>query len=567
MNKNSFTRLTSLLLAILMVVSIAACGDKKVSEETAPTDASSSVSTASADQKPVDLLAKYTPEINLTAWRFLNSAIEFEPGEDINNNVYMKSYKEDFGINLSYVWTVPEEQFDQKLNISVASGDLPDIMWLKNKQLIELSENDLLYDLTDLYKTNTSDFTKSILEQDMQSFNTAKVNGKLMSIPSTAAAVDNLQILYIRSDWLKNLQLEVPKTMQELLKVAEAFTKNDPDKNGKNDTFGLALTKNFLPVSEKHAVATGFFAGYHAYNRRWIMDEAGNVAYGSIQPQIKVALQQLQDMYKNGLLDKEFGVKDKAKVMESVSSGKIGITYGGLSSPGAFLKDNVINDPKAEWLAVPLVSIDSAPATPITSMPVTKYYAVSKDCKNPEAIMKLVENGSIGYNRDASEEAKKNNEKFGITASGIATWMYSLITYEPALKNLNAHYNIVKALETKDQSILNAEELGYYDRTMKFNAGDRNFWSDARMFATPSSTDVIGQYVDGKNIMYNVFYGASTPTMVERQATLEAIEDEVFTKIIMGGSIDTFDKFVADWKKLGGEQITKEVNEWYAQVK
>jgi len=29
-------------------------------------------------------------------------------------------------------------------------------------------------------------------------------------------------------------------------------------------------------------------------------------------------------------------------------------------------------------------------------------------------------------------------------------------------------------------------------------------------------------------------------------------------------SIDEFDKFVAQWKQLGGDQITAEVNEWYA---
>lgn len=567
MKKFSLTRLAALSLAAMMTVSMAACGSDDSKSSEATTSSSSAATATAADEKPADLLAKYTPEIELTAWRFLNNGIEFEPGESIENNVYMKSYKEDFGINLKYVWTVPEEQFDQKLNISVASGDLPDIMWLRNKQLIELAENDMLYDLTDLYKNNTSDFTKSILEQDKASFDSAKIDGKLMAIPSTASSVDNLQILYIRTDWLKNLGLETPKTLQDLYKVSEAFTNNDPDKNGKNDTVGLALVKNFLDVNNKHASAAGLFAGYHAYPRRWVKDESGNAVYGSIQPQVKEALLQLQSMYKSGQIDKEFGVKDRAKVMETVSSGKVGITYGGLSSPGAFLKDNAINDPNAEWQAIELLSIDDKPASPVTSMPVSKYYAVNKNCKNPEAIMKLVENGSSGYNRDASAEAKANNEKFGVTASGIPVWQYSLITYEPALKNLNAHNNVIKAMETKDTSILNAEELGYYEKIQKSKAGDRNFWGDERIFGTPSSADIIGKYVDSNNLLTNLFYGSATATMVEKQATLDAMEEEIFTKIIMGESIDAFDKFVADWKKLGGDQITKEVNEWYAQAK
>ena len=41
---------------------------------------------------------------------------------------------------------------------------------------------------------------------------------------------------------------------------------------------------------------------------------------------------------------------------------------------------------------------------------------------------------------------------------------------------------------------------------------------------------------------------------------------ESFTKIVLGGSLDDFDKFVTSWKTLGGDQITKEVNEWYSTV-
>ncbi|MNY47132.1 hypothetical protein D3C86_1823750 [compost metagenome] len=69
------------------------------------------------------------------------------------------------------------------------------------------------------------------------------------------------------------------------------------------------------------------------------------------------------------------------------------------------------------------------------------------------------------------------------------------------------------------------------------------------------------------NYLLDAFYGAATPAMVEKNASLQKLEEEVFTKIIMGQSIDTFDKFVEDWKKLGGDQITKEVNDWYAKSK
>jgi putative aldouronate transport system substrate-binding protein len=47
---------------------------------------------------------------------------------------------------------------------------------------------------------------------------------------------------------------------------------------------------------------------------------------------------------------------------------------------------------------------------------------------------------------------------------------------------------------------------------------------------------------------------------------LDQKELELFTKIITNkASVDEFDQFAKDWNSLGGEQITKEVNDWYAK--
>ncbi|WP_321027584.1 hypothetical protein [Eisenbergiella sp.] len=68
--------------------------------------------------------------------------------------------------------------------------------------------------------------------------------------------------------------------------------------------------------------------------------------------------------------------------------------------------------------------------------------------------------------------------------------------------------------------------------------------------------------------MINKFVGAPTETMTEKLSTLETMRDEIYTKIIIGeSSIDDFDTFVADFNKLGGDDMTAEVNEWYSSVK
>jgi putative aldouronate transport system substrate-binding protein len=61
------------------------------------------------------------------------------------------------------------------------------------------------------------------------------------------------------------------------------------------------------------------------------------------------------------------------------------------------------------------------------------------------------------------------------------------------------------------------------------------------------------------------FQSLPTPTMVERQVDLEKIRDETILGIIIGEQpMSAFDDYVAQWKSLGGDQITQEVNEWWA---
>lgn len=530
---------------------LTACGNEGSNENNTPAAAGNS-------ENPVvdiDIAAKYDPPVEISAWRYTESTYKYENGDTIEDNIYTRTYESDLGIKVKYDWTVPIEQFDQKMNVTIASGDLPDIMWLKNKQLTDLAENDMLYDLTDLFDKYASPVTKEIMLQDEASFNTAKIGGRLMAIPHTSSAVDGLPILYVRTDWLDKLGLSEPKTMQDVLKISEAFTKNDPDGNSKNDTFGMALTKTFL--TDSHFGTAGFFSGYHVYPGKWVKDESGKLIYGSTQPEVKVALQQLQDMYAQGLLDTEFGVKDRAKVTESVASGKVGLFFGTMSAPLSIIQNNIDNDPKAEWKAVQLVSVDDKPATPLGNMPITRYYGVSKESKHPEAIIKILNFGMQGYDTNAEVDPR-----FGVTENNIPVYLYSLVSADPAKKNLNAHNNAIEALASNDPSKLSVEEKGYYDKIMQYRSGDRSNWGTERVFGSPSSFDIIDQYVKADNYIFDAFYGAPTPTMVDKNASLLKMEEEVFTKIIMGQSVDTFDKFVEDWKKLGGVQITEEVNDW-----
>jgi len=75
-------------------------------------------------------------------------------------------------------------------------------------------------------------------------------------------------------------------------------------------------------------------------------------------------------------------------------------------------------------------------------------------------------------------------------------------------------------------------------------------------------------YEHKDELLPNLFNGEPTNTMKKNWEQLQTMEKQIYTNIIYGkASIDEFDKFVADWKAQGGDQITKEINEWFSALK
>lgn len=64
------------------------------------------------------------------------------------------------------------------------------------------------------------------------------------------------------------------------------------------------------------------------------------------------------------------------------------------------------------------------------------------------------------------------------------------------------------------------------------------------------------------------YTGANTPAMQSKGGILVKLEGDTFINIIYGKKpVTEFDNFVKEWKSLGGDDMTKEVNDWYAKMK
>jgi len=522
---------------------------------------------------------KYTPPITVTAVRRLWVGVT---EADMKNNLWNKYYREKLGINLEYKWAVIGEQYDQKINLMLASGELPDMMAVNLRQLYQLAEAGLIQDLKPAWDTYASPDTKlSATADGTAPFDMVTIDGKLYGIPSITPVTETGHVLFVREDWRKKLGLPEPKTMNDLLKIIEAFTKDDPDGDGKNDTFGLIISRDLYTNGFD---ITSFCNGYHAYPNAWIK-KGTEIVYGSIQPEMKKALTQLQKLYKDGVLDREFVVKDENKASESVIKEQAGVFFGVQWAHwiGGAGVDLWLKNPQSKWKVYPIPSIDNRPAKPIVYNRTNEFFVVRKGFEHPEALIKMLNlinlmgHGPQPLSYDEWEKLWND-------------WGYAFIRPETIHNNIKRWMNTFKAIETNDPKViqtiyknyLNASQYEGAKKFFEFGGPDGDKWrldpnvkqADREWAKTWWGFTLSGrvfQILESQKkkglLMYDQIGAFVSPTMIEKLATLEKLETETFTRIITGDApIEEFDKFVEQWNKLGGDQITKELNEWHKKT-
>lgn len=556
MANNKMKAAGAAMLAITLLA-LGACsgkGEDPIAKETAkPTNGTKTEERN--EMQTADPMGKYDPPIVLTTGREVSETMKFEEGRSIDNNVWYDAYLDVLGIQVKNDWVVKGgEAYTNKSNIAIASGEIPDVMAVNALQLKNLVEADMIEDLTEVFEAYASTFTQNLLKEDGGlAMKASTFGGKLYAVPLTNSSLDEVSMLWVRDDWMKKLKMPEPTTIDGMIAIAKAFTEQDPDGNGKDDTYGLALMKE--------AQIPGFFNGFRAYPGTWVKGQDGKIVYGSIQPEMKGALLKLADMYKAGYFDKEFGVKDGPKYDDLIASGKVGMLYGPMYAPLANLKSNKLNDPNAEWRAYPIPSADGQPALAQVGVSASFFYVVKKGYEHPESVVKLMNfwNDKNWVNADVtlSRNAEKN----------IETWPYGLVKAFPLLKNVKAHRAVKAAVESKNPEGLDIEQMIYYDGIQTwFEKGDvaGNGWGFYRSFGKDGAgMEIVDGYLKENRLKNTEFLGGSTPTMAEKMATLNKMEAVMTIKIILGQSgIEEFDKFVKDWNELGGEKMTEEVNDW-----
>lgn len=551
--KKSAVNFATLLLTASVV--LGACGNdnNNISKGSSPAPANASGTTAT-ETAAADPLGKYEPAIEVSVVRLDDGVTKFTNGDNWDKNIWYQAYEDELGIKVKNKWIAPmaSNQYIEKLNVSIASGDLPDMFQVEGAQLQQLSEAGMIMDLKEVYEKYATPDLKALLELDQGiGMSAASVDGQLMAIPVLASFSDFAGFVWVREDWLTKYNLSEPKTMDDVWNIAETFKKENA--GGKN-TIGLPLRKD---LQGDLGGIDQIFQGYGAYPRMWIPDASGQLVYGSIQPEMKTALAKLQEEYKNGVIDREYGVKDYQKVCEVLTSGQAGIYFGGMADPlGCTQAGHDLDG--AKWVPLPLVSANGEPAKPGITVTPSGYYVVKKGAEHPEALIKLL--NLFAAKGKSSEQpkyfqAKVTGDTQPFHYAPFQAWMIN--------ENVDFYRTYIKYKNGEDISGVKQDRKDMIANIEKYLAGDNKQWAWDAIFGEKSTQQVINDYLANDMYVFNGYTGPGTATMKEKNAILSKMETEIITRIIMGdASIDEFDKFVNEWKKLGGDKITQEVNEW-----
>lgn len=245
--------------------------------------------------------------------------------------------EEHTGHNIDFQW-VPAANATESLNAALASDTLTEIVTLDNVNSSTMRSafmNGQFWQIDDYLADypNLSQIPEEILEG-------ARVNGGLYGVPIHHPVARYGMI--IRQDWLDNLGLDVPHTLEEVAEVARAFTEDDPDGNGEHDTVGI------LDRAESFNLGFRSIAGYFGAGNHFEVDDDGTIVPSFTTDNFMEAMEWYRDLYEDGAINQEFVTMQKQNQFDAFTRGRGGMIFSGLFEAKNFYDLAVSADPNTE---------------------------------------------------------------------------------------------------------------------------------------------------------------------------------------------------------------------------
>jgi putative aldouronate transport system substrate-binding protein len=526
------------------------------------------------------------PALTIASSRRVDSTVSFPEGDGVDNNYFTRYMKAILGIEWKAAWTwIQADDGEQKYNMAMAANDLPELCeGVSGTILVKMYEADMLADMTDVYENVAS---QEWVKDKWAPFGNlpwayASYQGKKMGLPYVERLVQNDKVMWIREDWLEKVGMQVPTTLDELYTVATAFKKGELGQGAKGTTLGIAAQQDlgyswyasFDPIVGSIA---GTLPGY------WTDDGSGKLGNGSVDPKMKDALAFLANWYKEGLIPADFSTRPTAEAEKLIAGNQAGIHFTPSWDGGWGTAESTKNDPTAKWKAYDIPAGPAGKKKHWSNPFVNNVYPMKKgiDPAKQEAYMKQT-NFLAEWAEKPEYRATMNpgieNVTFEIKDGKvvpISNLSFMKWAYGPVMGTGGGGVDPKRDINQLEYRL---KEWGPIPEDQR-DAEQSTFFDDPTGASQRSNDAIIlASKVAEEEAIKNMYNALPTKTMVDlgtdlgtsggTNNNLGTLCVETFTSIITGQKpLEAFDEFVANWKKLGGDQITAEVNDWYATQK
>lgn len=308
-------KILAVLLAATTVFAMAGCGNS--GSTTPSTDANASAQTSSAAAGTESSAAASSeagsgerPTITFMVMDHYGKALGNVGSEDV------KKAAEDYtGINVEFNW-VANDSYNDVLGVTLMDkANMPMVITLGSDltaNVVQAAKDGAFWDLTEFLKDKEKYPNLAYMSEDVAKAFT--VNGQLVGIYRSRPIGRNG--LGYRADWAEKLGLAEPKTIEDIYNMMYAFTYDDPDGNGKDDTYGLCLCKYTGPLD---IIQTWFGVG-----NQWVEKDGQLVPVHQTEEYME-ALKWMKKMYDDGLVYRDWATRETNTWSDGVKNGECGM--------------------------------------------------------------------------------------------------------------------------------------------------------------------------------------------------------------------------------------------------
>ena len=502
-----------------------------------------------ASAEEVDWSAK--DKIKITWTTYFTSL----PTEDSH---FITFVEDKFNVDIDML-PIDDSNFNEVLNTYIMGGETPDVIRLKDPSqfLSYVDSGELGVIDMDVLRKCAPSICNAIDAYEGGSFwGYGAVDGQQYGIPAVAPGnVFHLPVVYNQT-WLEKLGAEIPTTLDEFHDLLVRFTKEDPDGNGVDDTYG---------------VNPGACDGRTDHSFFQLID--GKPAYAATTEQYKEALKVAHQWYEEGIIDPEFITGENTggywAISHSLINHRIGMTVRGnyyhWVMPGAYqLYDEEGNlvDCDAGAVAKEFLAVNPDEKV-VLAQPVTGPYGAGVKMWNPLAQIYC-------FSVDATSNPDKWERICAIMEYMDHQYVTDRALYTDYYETLYGEYGKYWIWED--------EEAGVARTTAKFEEDYPGFastdtWGPTQwgptlpiLLATKGNqwAKSIG-YEEGGILNLVQF---SLPAMAENQSNVTHLKDTWMIDFITGAKdVDAdWDAYVKELNAAGLDKMVKEVEEWYAST-